>query len=84
MIMPDFIDVVSLFEADVTNAVALMDPEASDHQPAKLREPDNPSGRFTVVVSHLYQAAGEVLACKFVSIGGALSSPGDRRAWRIC
>ncbi len=29
MIVPDFFDVVALFEAGITNVVALMDPEAS-------------------------------------------------------
>ncbi len=71
MIVPDFFDVVALFETGITNAVALMEPEASDHQLAKLRELDNPSGRFTVVVAHPDQAAGQALACKLVSIGYA-------------
>ncbi len=71
VIVPDFFDVVVLFEAGITNAVALMDPEASDDQLARLRELDNPSGRFTVVVSHLDQAAGQALACKLVGIGYA-------------
>lgn len=71
MIVPDFFDVIALFEAGITNAVALMEPEASDHQLAKLQELDNPSGRFTVVVSHPDQAAGEALACELVSIGYA-------------
>ena len=71
VIVPDFFDVFALFEAGITNAVALMEPEASDHQLAKLQELDNPSGRFTVVVSHLDQAAGEALACKLVSIAYA-------------
>ena len=48
-----------------------MDPEASDYQLAKLRELDNPSGRFMIVVSDPDQAAGEALACKLVSIGFA-------------
>ena len=69
VIVPDFFDVVALFEAGITNAVALMDPEASDDQLARLRELDNPSGRFTVAVAHLDQAAGEALACKLVNIG---------------
>ena len=69
--MPDFFDVFALFEARITNAVALMDPEASDQQLARLRELDNPSGRFRVVVSHPDQAAGEALACKLVNIGYA-------------
>ena len=46
-----------------------MDPEASDHQLEKLKELANPSGHFTVAVSHLDQAAGEALAGKLVSIG---------------
>ena len=69
MIVSDFFDVIALFEAGIPNAVALMDPEASDHQLAKLRELANPSGHFTVVVSHLDQATGEALACNLVSIG---------------
>ncbi len=71
VIVPDFFDVIALFEAGIANAIALMEPEASDHQLAKLQELDNPSGRFTVVVSHTDQAAGEALACKLVSIGYA-------------
>ncbi len=35
----------------------------------RRRDLDNPSGRFRVVVAHPDQAAGEVLACKLVSIG---------------
>ena len=66
VIVPDFFDVIALFEAGIVNAVALMDPEASDHQIAKLRDLANPSGHFTVAVSHLDQAAGEALACKLV------------------
>ena len=69
VIVLDFFDVFALFEAGITNVVALMDPGVSDHQLAKLRELINPSGRFTVVVSDLDQAAGEALACKLVSIG---------------
>ena len=71
MIVPDFFDVIALFEEGITNAVALMDPEASDPQLALLRELDNPSGRFTVAVAHPDQAAGEALACELVSIGYA-------------
>ena len=71
VIVPDFFDVIALFEAGITNAVALMEPEASDHQLGKLRELDNPSGLFTVVVAHPDQAAGEELACKLASIGYA-------------
>ena len=71
VIVPDFFDVIALFEAGITNAVALMDPEASDQQLGKLRELDNPSGLFTVVVAHPDQAAGEELACKLASIGYA-------------
>ncbi len=71
MIVPDFFDVIALFEAGFTNAVALMDPEASDHRLAKLRELDNSSGRFTVVVAHLDQTGDEALACKLVRIGYA-------------
>ncbi len=56
-------------DAGFANAVALMEPEASDHQLAKIRELDNPSGRFRVVVAHLDQAAGEARPCKLVSIG---------------
>ncbi len=48
-----------------------MDPEASEQQLAKLRELVNPSERFTVVVAHPDQAAGEALASELVSIGYA-------------
>lgn len=33
-----FFDVINLFEAGITNAVATMDLEASNHQLGKLRE----------------------------------------------
>ncbi len=67
----DFFDVVALFEADITNVVALMGPRVSDHQLALLRELNNPSCRFTVAVSHPDQAAGEALASQLASIGYA-------------
>ena len=67
----DFFDVVALFEAGIENVVALMDPEVSEQQLAKLRDLDNPSGRFTVVVAHLDQAAGEALVGELVNIGYA-------------
>ena len=58
-------------DSGFANAVALMEPEASDHQLAKLRELDYPSGRFRVMVSRLDQSAGEALAYKLMSIGYA-------------
>ncbi len=71
VIVPDFFDVIALFECGITNTVALMDPEASDHQLATLRELVNPSERFTVVVAHPDQAAGEALVAELANIGYA-------------
>ncbi len=71
VIVPDFFDVIALFECGITNTVALMDPVVSNHQLAKLRELVNPSERFTVVVAHPDQVAGEALVAELVGIGYA-------------
>ena len=56
--LTDF-DAIALFDAGIANAIALMDPEASERPLGKRREVDRPSDRFSVVVSHLDQAAGD-------------------------
>ena len=54
-----FFDAIAIFEAGIANAIALMDPEASERSRGSPRELDNPSDRFMVVVSHLEQGAGD-------------------------